>query len=846
VNSGRRHGGGERLCLLVALVVVGCARPPVRSAPGANDRVEGVRHVEGRPPVALLARDGDPSASIAVAVFTEGVDPPHGAEVAVALSAVVDARLAAAGLPGVSVIPGAEGFRVRTLLPSAASAAQIVTALTKALLDPVTEDGPDTAAAARKLSALARRPLPDPALHVAAQCAGEPYAVSPGGDAARSPGGDAARPASTAAPAPISTATLEIWRSQSHGLGRVAFAVVGAPADIEAVATAVAGTPAWPTGSPALASPPKVDDLLAYDATALLPRGDARVTVLVETPDAERAVVAANALGDSRGSLALRLSALEPLARIADVTGALHAGWGCLRVTVDLPSPDGSADPPTRLAAATDLLRQETLSEIENARGSASVVRELVNQAGDPRDAAERLAYWTLLLSRGPASSRPEGPPVVGAVIGLTFGETRGETRGETKEEPNLGPRVAAIRAELARAESARREPVGEVRVKVERGQSALWVLVASPCGTEAETDADAGAGALAALALAARTRRDAEGSGAVAEEWITTDGLGLVVHAPPLPGESSAALARRVGGLAARGFGGSLADARDVNAARALLLSSSAEGSHAFAVLADAVAPGHPSWILPSGTTESLERASDPLVRARLDALRAGPLRVAVLANQDASQGDVVAETLGAFLPRRASRPPSCPASTTALPPRPGTYAVETPGASSAEAWLAFALPPEDARASATTVAAALAAPHGLLERALGSGLARSWGAKVMGPPRDSLLAVRIESAQGSLDAAVAETRVLFDRLRQEGLSDADRALGLAAVARDRIESSVDPKTRLAALWRGDAETLPESRSEAIRAFTARTFQGDALIIVASRPPRIAVTKSP
>jgi hypothetical protein len=824
VNRRRRHGGGERLFLLVALVAFGCARAPVRSPSRATDRVEGVRHVDGRPPVALLARDGDPSASIAIAVFTEGVDPPHGAEVAVALSAVVDARLAAAGLPGASVIPGAEGFRVRTLLPSASSAPQIVTALSKALLDPVTEEGPDAAAAARKLSALARRPLPDPALSVAAQCAGEPYAVLPS--------------------APISSATLETWRSRSHGLGRVAFAVVGAPADIEAVAAAVAGTPAWPNGSPAQVAPPNVDDLHAYDATALLPRGDARVTVLVETPDAERTVVGANALADPRGSLALRLSALEPLARIADVTGALHAGWGCLRVTVDLPSPDGSADPPTRLAAATDLLRQETLSEVDNAKSSTSVVREIVNQAGDPRDAAERLAYWTLLTSRGPTSSRPEGPPVVGAVIGLTF--------GETKEEPNLGLRVAAIRAELARAESARKEPVGEVRVKVERGQSSLWVLVASPCGTEAETDADAGAGALAALALAARTRREAEGSGAVAEEWVTTDGLGLVVHAPPLPGESSAALGRRVAGLAARGFGGSLADARDVNAARALLLSSSAEGSHAFAVLADAVAPGHPSWILPSGTTESLERASDPLVRARLDALRAGPLRVAVLANQDASQGDVVAETLGAFLPRRANRPPSCPGSTTALPPRPGTYAVETPGASSAEAWLAFALPAlpalpaGDARASATTVAAALAAPHGLLERALGAGLARSWGAKVVGPPRDSLLAVRIESAQGSLDAAVAETRVLFDRLRQEGLSDADRALGLAAVARDRIESSVDPKARLAALWRGDPETLPESRSEAIRAFTARTFQGDALIIVASRPPRIAVTKSP
>jgi hypothetical protein len=117
------------------------------------------------------------------------------------------------------------------------------------------------------------------------------------------------------------------------------------------------------------------------------------------------------------------------------------------------------------------------------------------------------------------------------------------------------------------------------------------------------------------------------------------------------------------------------------------------------------------------------------------------------------------------------------------------------------------------------------------------------------LGSARAPALVVRISSAQGSLDAAVAEMRVLFDRLRQEGLTESDRALALAEIADARLESTLDPKARLVALWRGEESAADVNRTpsvDEVRAFAARTLRDEALIIVASRPPRSATPKAP
>jgi hypothetical protein len=760
-----------------------------------------------------------------MAVLTAGIAPEHGAEVAVALGALVEARLSAAGVEDYRVVPSAEGFRVRALLPrngsevSTGKVRELAATLRDALLTPLAKDGPEMNTVSRKLEALARRPLPDPLLYAVAECTGEPFATRASGSEP-----------------PLTSGTVDAWRIASHGLGRVAFAAVGTREEVDALVAAVGGSAPWPLGAPVASSIPTLaENVQIYDATPDLPAGAARISVVVETPDSERAVLLANALGNPRGSLATRLSTLEPLARLRNVTATAHLGWGCVEITLDLPPPDGSADPPATLAEATDLVREEAVADLASVGNSSAGVHEIANRAGDPRDAAERLAYWTVAAA-GPGHSSAGVSPAPSIVIGVSA------PRGSSA--PELGERGRALRAELDRTVSARSEPVGDVRVKVERGQSDLWVLLASPCGTEAETEADAGSGAVAVVALADLAHHATEGSNAVVEEWVTADGLGLIVHAPPAPTESSAAVAHRVAELLAKTFG-ALAESHDLAAARTRLLThpASPEVQRGFSMLADAIAPGHPSWLLPSGTIEGLERSSDETVRARLDALRAGPLRIAVLADHDTSQADVVLQTIGGWLPHRTRSPSTCAQGTNPNPPRPGTYAVEAPGASSVDAWLAFPLPPGDtgSRASAELLVAALTARGGLLEHALGAGLARSWGAKVLESARAPALAVWIGSAQGSLDAAVAEARVLFDRLRQEGLTEADRTRALAKIADARLESTLDPKARLVALWRGDTDMPPSGFPglEEIKAFAARTLREEALTIVASRPPR-------
>jgi hypothetical protein len=149
--------------------------------------------------------------------------------------------------------------------------------------------------------------------------------------------------------------------------------------------------------------------------------------------------------------------------------------------------------------------------------------------------------------------------------------------------------------------------------------------------------------------------------------------------------------------------------------------------------------------------------------------------------------------------------------------------------------------LPPNDptARRDASLLAAALDGREGLLGRLLGAGFAREWSARVVGPAPAPALVVRIGSTQGALDGAVAETRALFERLRQGSLVEADRSRAIAELTAATLASQLDPRSRLLALWRGVEPSGPPPSLEALRAFAAATLQDEALVVVAARPPR-------
>jgi hypothetical protein len=779
---------------------------------------DAVRVLSGKPPLALVIREGDPRGAVAVAVATGGVAP--GPQPAVALAGLVEARLRARGVQEPLVTPGWDGYRARWLVASGTEASLAMDALREALLAPVAEA--ELPAVHKKLAALDARPLRDPALLDAARCTGEPFAPPKAG-------------ASALDSPPATLERVESWRKAAHGLGRVAIALAGDGALAEPAAAALGRGDAWPA-APTRAEgeplPPADAPVEVYDATGEVPPGTARVTIAVHTPTATQATSVAPLLGAPRGPLVSRLAALDAPGKVRDVVAAAHARGGCVAVTIDAPAtaPHGGSDAEggaARLATIVALARHEIaveLGDVANGDGGRASAR----RAGDPRDAAERAAWWTLSTDR-------EDPVRMTAAVGIDSG------RGvPANTDAPLGARQSAIRAAVDRATIAWQSPVVDVRARVERGQGEAWILLASPCGSMPEAESDAGLGAAFAMAVAERAGE----SGVAAEPWVVPDGLGVLVHGPALAGEMPAAHARRLADAVARPLAADAVDPSAVARGRAeLLRASEQDDMRALAVLASAVHPGHPSWISPFGTSEALGRSSDAAISARASAVRGGPLRAAVLANADAAQADAAGRALDRWVARRAGEARACPVVATPGQPRPGTYAVERATAQLAEAWLALPLPPGDeaARNAAAWIASALDGEGGLLARALG-GLARAWSARVLGPTRSPALVLRVTTAHAALDAAVAQVRALLERLQKGALTDADRARAQSQREREALAASLDPRARVAALWRGDtgaAQAGSGPTLDALRTFSANALRDDALVIVATRPAR-------
>jgi hypothetical protein len=806
--------------LVASVVALGCGAGQTGAAVSHASTSAGARSTgDGRPSLDVVLREGDGLGALSIAVTTAGLAADRGALVGVALAALVEARLAARGIE-VTASGGWDGWRLRVLVGSVAEAARVVDGARAAMLTPVTADEPALATVARKTAALGHRLLPDRALIDAARCTGEAYG--------------------TGSDVPTTPPELESWRSAAHGLGRVAFAAAGEAWLVDATAQAMARAPAWPRASSIVQAPwPPLDTrAVVYDASGEIAPSSARVIVIARTATPERAVGAAAALGDVHGPLATRLAALEGPARVRDVVATSHVDGGCLAATIDLDARDLGADAAARIATAAALARQEITVDIAEAGAPADLGRSLATRAGDPRDAAERAAWWSLA---GRCALAAEDEVRVTLTVGVASGRDTSEA-----QTPAVGD---MIRSEIDRASLAWHAPVVETRTRVERGQGDTWVLLASTCGTLPEANGDAGVGA--AVATAASLQAAAGGGDVGVEPFVASDGVGVLVHGPARAGESSEAHARRLADIAARAFAADpLTPDRMARARTTLLAHAAGIDERAMAVLAGAVSPGHPSWVDPTGTALGLATASDTTVSMKAAALREGPLRVAVLANVDAGQAAAATRAVDRWIARRPGEARVCASAPSSSPPRAGTYAVDLPAGASSQALIAVPFPPGDdeGSAAATWIAAALDGQDGLLSRVLaGSGrdapgapLARAWSAAVIGGPRAPTLVIRIDATDTSLDAAVAQTRVLFDRMRQGAIDETDRSRAEAALTRARSLGNLDPRARAIDLWRAKGAPLAGPSVEKMRAFAAASFRDEALVIVAARPPRV------
>lgn len=837
------------------LAAAACGPAATPAVPGASARavplLPDVRLAKDRPPVVLVARDGDPSGAIAIAITTSALEATEDdPEIAVALGGMIEARLAARGFTPM-VVPSWSGLRAAVLIPNADAAAATTDAVREALVAPV--DDKDVIAARKKLAALAARPLRDASLARWARCVGSPHALPA---RAGKSGEDLAAP------------RLERWRAAAHGLGRVAFAVAAPPATAESVATAIARGPAWKAGAAAPAPPPPASamNVDVYEAASEM-SGSTVVHATLDVATGSDAVTTAEALGDPHGPLASRLAALDLPFRLREVVGTAEPRGGCVGIVLEAASAaasgtSGSSDLATRVADAVALVHVEAQVHLGETDGAASVLdgRTLARRAGDAREAAERAAWWALAdawVAPSSTAATPRPHPSTTAIVmrgSVALGVPLRRGAAPTAEGA-LEPSREVLASAVQRATASWQKPVAEGRSRVETGQGETWVLLASPCGTEGETDADSGLTALFTVAAAEMARSSPE---ARVEPWIVPDGAGLLVHGPALPGETASAQARRLADVVARSFASDPVALSAVSRARAELLRYDARADGpALGLVGAAVAPGHASWFVASGREDTLARSADAAVLARAQAVRAGPLRVAVLANADAAQGEAALRAADRWIDRRAGDARACRPSTAAVAPRPGTYAVEPRAGASPEAYLAFPLPAGDekTRVAASIMAAAFDGEGGLLDKALGgaTSLARSSSARVVGWPRSPALVLRIVSTQASLDNAVMQARTLVDRVKKGGYGPADHERAVAAAAREALVSALDPRARVVATWRGEpipttAQPLPRGTAglEELRAFAAKHLVEDSMIVVAARPARVKPAPAP
>jgi hypothetical protein len=305
-----------------------------------------------------------------------------------------------------------------------------------------------------------------------------------------------------------------------------------------------------------------------------------------------------------------------------------------------------------------------------------------------------------------------------------------------------------------------------------------------------------------------------ARAHGVASEPWIAGDGVGVIASAT-----SANVLADALGRTVI------VEPLEGVRAAQGLLHDAARPG---LAGLALALAPGRPASIVPTGTPLSLLRVSEPAILARAESLRHGPLRVALLDNGDSASAAIT--RVDRWVLREGAR--ACPAQAAIAPPKPGTYAVATDDGTS-EAYLALAVPPQY-EAEASVIAGVL--DRDLLGKALADGLARESSARVLGPAGNRALVVHVEAPAQALDAAVAQTRALLDRVRQGAIADADVTRHDARVREEIATKMRDPRERLIALFRRDTPTTVVA-GDRVRTAATAFVKDDALVIVAARP---------
>lgn len=798
----------EALALSLALGLAACGgRGP--TAPG-EPRPTGlaIRSLPSRPSISIVERDGDPRPALALSVAT-GLGPSETS----ALGSVLEARLASAGLE-TELLVGRGSLHLRAHV-EARAVRPLLEALSRALTTPVQPGSPELVRAKARFDALRRHALEAPELALVAACTGELALV---------PGEPTLDPSSTEG-----ARKLEALRAEVLTLSRVALGAVGPHAFVEEVVESLRATEGWPPAGER--SPPmlaKSSAGLGAYALAHLPSRGAKVDLAVAIPSAARAVSAAESLGRGESALAARLAALPGQWTLERASGVAWQKGGCVALSLRASELGGDELAPLEIARAVVVAERE-LDEATQRELDATEPQRRVLAASDARDAASQAAWWAL-------AGDGKGPTVRSIALGVG---TASKSHGRAVDVGALGRRVEQERARLA-AEP----PALEQRAVVERGQGGVWMVLGSPCSPAAESPSQAGASALVALGM------PTSDDDVTLEPWIAADGVGLVAHATPRQArERPHELAERVARAAAKAWLGGRPTRDSVARARALAVTELERTWGPSALfqgpVLSALSADRPGELEPFGSVEHALGLSSQRALEAKERLALGPVRAAVLANEDAEQAKLALRTVARFVaPGRALPSPGpCPAADTFLPKRGSRTDVRlAKGAPFAEAMLALPLPPVGSaeRAAAEVLVHLLGdADRGLLSAVrkrsmLGLGL----GARVVGGGRRSALVVRLTAAPEALPLALADVRKAVLELGRTKLGEAELARALRELEQAHLTRRATPRGRVVDLFLGRPATAPEPPTLArVHTLAASLFTEAALVELVAQP---------
>ena len=744
------------------------------------------RRLDDRPPLVLVRRDGDPSPAVAFAVTT---DTPLAAA---ATSAALRARLATRGF-SVRLQPNALGFALSALVPNAQEARRFVQVVGAVLELPFAANDAALEAVRSSLAALSTTRAPGPAEATVAACSGE-LAL---GDTAKTwdPASEKGRH------------ELAAWFKAARAVHRAAFAVVGPPSVLTAVEDALAQGSAWPDGS-ALDDPWPARDELGTDFTA---NASHRLSLAVRLPNEDTAARAARALAAPGSALQRRLSALRPEWRLDRTLAIGRPRGACLRLDV-VPTHSEVGPSATDVARALTVVAEE--SRAFGAAPGRGELDEAIAGATHPGDAAAAAAWRALV-------GRDEPGPVRTAV-----------SYSATPAERGRFELAAAVSAER----QAEKEPFIEVARRAEPGQGRLWALFAPTCGTSVESAASAGESALVVTALA----RSAPEGEVTVEPWLAPDGAGLLVGTRRLtPAETTAAQATRLG----RALGELVATARptptDLASAREELTSGLGGEQHrGYFVALDALTQGHPSWLEPRGTFAALASAPTGGFEAALQRWLGRPLRVAVLANGDATQPDSIRREIERWLRPIRGDAARCPSRN--HPASPTTeLTLSVSGDAPEGSYVGIPFPPFERRLPVEARAALvlLNRSGGWLDQVL-SDLPASATALALGGPDAAAFVVEVVTTESQRHLAVERLRQLFERLATGRVAtQADVDLARRELAQGEAGELLDPRRRVVATFRGATKPEPVLDASRLAAFLATLRRGGTVVVhVASR----------